>query len=81
MKKKLPEYIVKCFQAAGYDDMDTIAKMDTSENPGNSISKIEQYIKGSLVAIQNMFMIYRCPSHPLNSPQDIVTESAILFMK
>ena len=45
MKKKLPEYIVKCFQAAGYDDMDTIAKMDTSENPGNSISKIEQYIE------------------------------------
>ena len=44
MKKKLPKYIVKCLQAAGYDEMNTISNMGISENPGNSISKIENYI-------------------------------------
>ena len=44
MKKKLPKYIVKCLQAAGYDEMNTISNVDISENPGNSISKIENYI-------------------------------------
>ena len=44
MKRRLPAYIVKCLQAAGYDEKETISRMDISENRGNSISKIEQYI-------------------------------------
>ena len=44
MKKKLPKYIVKCLQAAGYDELETISNMDISDCPGNSISKVENYI-------------------------------------
>ena len=41
MKDSLPEYVVNCFLAAGYDVTEVIAAMDISENPGNSIeSKI-----------------------------------------
>ena len=40
MKEKLPEYIVKCLQVAGYNELKTISNMDISENPG----KIEDYI-------------------------------------
>jgi len=36
----LPQCIVNCFFAAGYDDLDVI-----SESNGNSISKIENYIE------------------------------------
>lgn len=35
---------MKCLQAAGYDELKTISNMDISENPGNSISKVENYI-------------------------------------
>ena len=41
MKESLPEYVVNCFLAAGYDVTEVIAAMDVSENPGNSI---ENYI-------------------------------------
>ena len=45
MKRRLPPYIVKCFQAAGYDERETISRMDISESTGNSINKIELYIQ------------------------------------
>ena len=44
MKQALPEYIVNCFFAAGYDTTDVITAMDISDNPGNSIELIEKYI-------------------------------------
>ena len=44
MKQALPEYVVNCFFAAGYDTTDVITAMDISENPGNSIELIEKYI-------------------------------------
>ena len=44
MKKILPEYIVQCFIMSGYDTHHAVLEMDTSENPGNSIEEIEQYI-------------------------------------
>ena len=37
MKKYLPEYIVNCFVAAGYDILDVIADMDVSDKPGNTL--------------------------------------------
>ena len=44
MKDSLPEYVVNCFLAAGYDVTEVIVAMDVSENPGNSIESIENYI-------------------------------------
>ena len=53
MKDSLPEYVVNCFLAAGYDVTEVIAAMDVSENPGNSIESIENYIS-ELNAIQKI---------------------------
>lgn len=44
MKETLPPYMVNCLVAAGYDDFDAISTMNISENYGNSIRKIEDYI-------------------------------------
>lgn len=44
MRDRLPPYVVKCFLVAGFDTPDVIASMDTSENPGNSITIIESFI-------------------------------------
>ena len=44
MKQKLPPYIVNCVVSAGFDEIEVLSSMDTSENPGNSIEKIEKYI-------------------------------------
>ena len=44
MKDSLPEYVVNCFLAAGYDVTEVIVAMEISENTGNSIKSIENYI-------------------------------------
>ena len=44
MRKQLPEYIVNCFLAAGFDVPEVISAMDISDNPGNSIAQIEVFI-------------------------------------
>ena len=44
MRAALPEYVVNCFLAAGYDVPEVVASMNTSEEPGNSIDLIEKYI-------------------------------------
>ena len=41
MKQKLPPYIVNCVVSAGFDEVEVLSSMDTSENPGNSIEKIK----------------------------------------
>ena len=68
-KEKLPEYIVKCLQAAGYNELKTISNMDISENPG----KIEDYIYiyiyiyiwiENLVVMLNTYLVLQyCPHH------------------
>ena len=45
MKQKLPSYIVKCVVSAGFDEVEVLCSMDTSENPSNSIERIEKYIE------------------------------------
>ena len=45
MHARLPKYIVNCLLAAGFDDAEVIASMDTSINPANSITQVEQYIQ------------------------------------
>ena len=45
MRKRLPQYVVNCCLAAGYDDQGVISTMNTSESNGNSISKIEDFIE------------------------------------
>ena len=44
MQEQLPSYVVNCFHAAGYDELEVIASMDTTEGETNSISKIKKYI-------------------------------------
>lgn len=44
MRSKLPEYIINCFVAAGFDTISAIATMDVSENPENSLHVIEEFI-------------------------------------
>ena len=45
MKQRLPEYIVNCFISSGYDEMEVISTMDTSDKEHNSIDKIEKFIQ------------------------------------
>ncbi len=45
MRSVLPEYVVNCLLASGYDVADVISTMDISDNPGNSIETIEKFIK------------------------------------
>ena len=45
MKKSLPGYVVNCMLAAGYDDMNVISAMNVSDDQGNSISMIENFIQ------------------------------------
>lgn len=44
MKAHLPPYIVNCFLASGYDTFSVISDMDTSDNPGNSLQGMEDFI-------------------------------------
>ena len=45
MKSKLPQYVVNCFISAGFDTLKVISHMDVSNNAGNSIEAIEEYIR------------------------------------
>ena len=47
--KKLPQYVVNCLFASGFDVADVIMSMDVSEQPGNSMETIENYIKNNYV--------------------------------
>ena len=38
-------YVINCLLAAGYDVMEVISNMDVSENPRNTIHKIESFIE------------------------------------
>ena len=40
MKQKLPPSIVNCVVSAGFDEVEVLSSMDTSENPGNSIETV-----------------------------------------
>ena len=54
MERRLPRYVVNCFRAAGYDDIQVVASMDTSDREMNSISIIEKYIEGKFKHIPEM---------------------------
>ena len=45
MRERLPQYIMNCFLAAGFDVQEIISSMDVSHNPGNLITQIESVIK------------------------------------
>jgi len=45
MDKRLPSYVGNCLRAAGFDELEVIASMDTSNGEDNSISKVERYIE------------------------------------
>ena len=37
-------YVVKCFEAAGFETLKVIAEMNIGNEPGNSIEQIEHFI-------------------------------------
>ena len=41
----MPQYVVNCLVAAGFDTLNVIAYMDVSSNSGNSIEEVEGYIR------------------------------------
>ena len=45
MTSKLPKYAVNCFLSAVFDTLEVISHMDVSNNAGNSIEEIEEYIR------------------------------------
>ena len=47
LRSKLPGYIVSCMLAAGFDTLDTLARMDVGNLLGNSIQIIEEYISSN----------------------------------
>ena len=44
MKSKLPQYVVNCLVAAGFDTLKVLSMMDVSNNERNSISEVEEYV-------------------------------------
>ena len=44
MTEKLPLYVVKCLEVAGFDTLDVIAEINVGNEPGNLIEQIEQFI-------------------------------------
>ena len=44
MKCKLPEYVVNSLLVAGFDMLEVISLMDVSNNSGNSIDEVEEYV-------------------------------------
>ena len=44
MKERLPQYVVNCLITSGYDEMQVLCDMDTSESPKNTIHKVESFI-------------------------------------
>jgi hypothetical protein len=54
MRERLPDYIVKCFLAAGFDVPEVISTMDISDNPGNSITCIGIISQRDFLVILNM---------------------------
>ena len=45
MRKKLPPYVVNCLVTSGYDSLEVILGMDTSERLGNFIETIERFVE------------------------------------
>ena len=65
MKQKLPEYAAKCLMSEGYDKIEVLSTVGTSEKQGNSIEKIESFIEKRYAdsSEHNSF-----PSHPFEFP-------------
>ena len=71
MQERLPRYVVNCLQAAGYDELEVIASMDTNEGEASSISKIEKYIERhhkSNPDMQSSYSTESCTSLPFEFP-------------
>ena len=49
LQDELPEYVAESFMATGYDTLQVISKMDTSDSPGNSLQELEEFISTELI--------------------------------
>ena len=55
MNKRLPNYVMNCMRAAGFDELEVIASMNITDNEENIINKIERYIDKRHKSNQEMF--------------------------
>ena len=62
MQKRLPRYVVNCLQAAGYDELEVVASMDTTEGETSSICRIEKLIERRHKNNPNMLPSYSSDS-------------------
>ncbi len=44
MRAQLPEYVVNCLVASGFDSNMALGTLDLSDKPDNSLEKINQYV-------------------------------------
>ena len=68
MRDKLPPYVVECFMVSGFDDIDAIVEMNTSDGPKNSITIIESYIDKRKSDLPNCMGPKHLPHLPFEFP-------------
>ena len=78
MKQNLPEYVAKCLISAGYDEIEVLSTMGTSEKQGNSIEKIESFIEKRYADSSEHTVIHFHLTH-LSFHQGIELKYATLF--
>ena len=52
LEQKLPPYIINCFKASGFDEIEVILEMDISEKSGNSIEKLRNLFRRNMPPAQ-----------------------------
>ena len=83
MQKRFPRYVVNCLQAAGYDELEVVALMDTRQVISVELRSI---LKDDIRIIQTCYQVIRQIPSILNHchssfHQDIGLAYAILFKK
>ena len=68
MRDKLPPYVVECFMVSGFDDIDAMVEMNTSDGPKNSITIIESYIDKRKSDLPNCMGPNHLPHLPFEFP-------------
>ena len=58
----MPPYVVNCLHAAGYDTLTTIATINTSKEPGNTLDEIENFIESEYPEVKK-FCLAKTSKH------------------
>ena len=74
MRDKLPPYVVECFMVSGFNDIDAIVEMNTSDGSKNSIKIIESYNDKRNLIYQTAWVLNTCHIFRLNFHLGIALE-------